>query len=42
MEITDLVNRVRKAIEQVGPGGAVMFDAHSCREVIQCNSTDDA
>ena len=30
MEITDLVNRVRKAREQVGPGGAVMFDAHSC------------
>lgn len=30
MEITNLVNRVRKAREQVGPGGAVMFDAHSC------------
>ena len=30
MEITDLVNRVRKAREQVGPGGVVMFDAHSC------------
>ncbi len=29
-EIEDLVQKVRDAREQVGPDGAVMFDAHSC------------
>ena len=29
-EIEDLVQRVHKAREKVGPDGAVMFDAHSC------------